>query len=111
MPDRRARLCCGGAGRAAGGHRAGRAAAALPPFPLFLAGMALTLAATDAFLLLAGFELMSLASWALVAADHTKPENRAAARLYLIFAVLAAACLVPAFGLLAGGAGALTFEA
>ena len=42
----------------------------LPPFPLFLAGMALTLAGTDAFLLLLGFELMSLASWALVAADH-----------------------------------------
>jgi formate hydrogenlyase subunit 3/multisubunit Na+/H+ antiporter MnhD subunit len=83
----------------------------LPPFPLFLAGMALTLAATDAFLLLGGFELMSLASWALVAADHEKAENRAAARLYLIFAVLAAACLVPAFGLLAGRAGAITFEA
>ena len=83
----------------------------LPPFPLFLAGMALTLAATDAFLLLLGFELMSLASWALVAAGHDKPENRAAARLYLMFALLAGACLVPAFGLLAGHAGALGFEA
>src|SRR4051812_12537002 len=83
----------------------------LPPFPLFLAGMALTLAATDAFVLLLGFELMSLASWALVAADHEKPENRAAARLYLSFAVLAGGCLVPAFGLLAGGAGALDFAA
>ncbi|RAI57757.1 proton-conducting transporter transmembrane domain-containing protein [Roseicella frigidaeris] len=84
---------------------------ALPPFPLFLAGMALTLAATDAFLLLFGFELMSLASWALVAAEHERPENRAAARLYLGFAVLAGACLVPAFGLLAGSAGALDFAA
>ncbi|MBK1658111.1 proton-conducting transporter transmembrane domain-containing protein, partial [Paracraurococcus ruber] len=83
----------------------------LPPYPLFLAGMALTLAATDAFLLLLGFELMSLASWALVAAEHQRAENRAAARLYLMFAVLAAACLIPAFGLLAGGAGAITFEA
>ncbi|TCZ60957.1 proton-conducting transporter transmembrane domain-containing protein [Roseicella aquatilis] len=92
------------------GHPPGPART-LPPFPLFLAGMALTLAATDAFLLLFGFELMSLASWALVAADHEKAENRAAARLYLGFAVLAAACLIPAFGLLAGHAGALDFAA
>jgi hydrogenase-4 component B len=93
----------------AGGHPL--PARALPPFPLFLAGMALTLAATDAFLLLLGFELMSFASWALVAAEHEKPENRAAARLYLVFAVLAGACLMPAFGLLAGQAGALDFAA
>ncbi|MDO9709208.1 proton-conducting transporter transmembrane domain-containing protein [Paracraurococcus lichenis] len=92
------------------GHRAGPPRT-LPPFPLFLAGMGLTLAATDAFTLLLGFEAMSLASWALVAAEHDKAENRAAARLYLTFAVLAGACLVPAFGLLAGGAGAITFEA
>jgi formate hydrogenlyase subunit 3/multisubunit Na+/H+ antiporter MnhD subunit len=84
-------------------------ARALPPYPLFLAGMALTLAAADAFLLLLGFELMSLASWALVAQDHERAENRAAARLYLIFALLAGACLVPAFGLLAGQAGGLDF--
>lgn len=89
-------------------HPAGPARC-LPPFPLFLAGMALTLAATDAFVLLLGFELMSLASWALVAAEHDKPENRAAARLYLMFALLAGACLVPAFGLLAGHAGAIDF--
>jgi formate hydrogenlyase subunit 3/multisubunit Na+/H+ antiporter MnhD subunit len=90
------------------GHPPGPART-LPPFPLFLAGMALTLAAADAFLLLLGFELMSLASWALVAADHQRPENRAVARLYLVFAVLAGACLIPAFGLLAAGAGGLDF--
>ncbi len=75
----------------------------LPPYPLFLAGMALTLLAGDAFLLLLGFELMSLASWALVATDHRQDENRAAARLYLIMAALSAGCLIPAFGLLAHG--------
>ncbi|MFC7692718.1 hypothetical protein ACFQY5_27215 [Paeniroseomonas aquatica] len=80
----------------------------LPPFPLFLAGMAICLAAADAFTLLLGFELMSLASWALVAADHAEAENRAAARRYLMFAALAGACLVPAFGLLAAGAGGST---
>lgn len=86
-------------------------AAALPPFPLFLAGMALALAAADAFTLLFGFELMSLASWALVAADHARAENRRAARLYLMMAALSAACLIPAFGLLAGHAGGMSFAA
>jgi len=83
----------------------------LPPFPLFLAGMALTLAAADLFLLLLGFELMSLASWALVAAAHRQAENRVAARLYLFFAIFAGACLVPACGLLAGATGSLDFAA
>ena len=84
---------------------------ALVAFPLMLAGMALCLIAADAFTLLLGFEAMSFASWALVAADHAEPENRAAARRYLMFAVLAGACLVPAFGLLAGPAGSLEFSA
>ena len=83
----------------------------LAALPLFLAGMALTLLAADGLTLLLGFEAMSLASWALVASDHAKPENRRAARLYLAFAALGAACLIPALGLLAGPGGALGFEA
>ncbi len=84
---------------------------AVPPYPLFLAGMVLTVAAADAFTLMFGFEVMSLASWALVAADHAQAENRRAARLYLMMAALSAACLVPAFGLLAGHAGGFSFAA
>jgi formate hydrogenlyase subunit 3/multisubunit Na+/H+ antiporter MnhD subunit len=83
----------------------------LVAYPLFLGGMALTLVAADGLTLILGFEAMSLASWALVAADHAKVENRRAARLYLVFATLAAACLIPAVGLLAGAAGDLAFEA
>ena len=60
------------------------------------------LLAADGLTLLLGFEAMSLASWALVASDHAKAENRRAARLYLAFAALGAACLIPALGLLAG---------
>ena len=48
---------------------------------------------------------------ALVAADHRQPENRRAARLYLIMAALSAAGLVPALGLLAGHAGGFSFAA
>ena len=64
------------------------AAASPPPpraegaaFPLFLAGMAMTLIAADAFTLLLGFELMSLASWVLIAARHATGAGRRAARL------------------------------
>lgn len=84
------------------------AAASPPPpraeaagFPLFLAGMALTLIAADAFTLVLGFELMSLASWALIAARHATGAGRRAARIYLGFAAFSGLCLVGAFALLA----------
>lgn len=93
------------------GHEARSSGQVLAAYPLFLAGMALTLLAADGFTLILGFEVMSLASWALVAARHDLPENRRAARLYLVFAVLAGACLIPAIGLLAAGAGDLSFAA
>ncbi|PWS38239.1 hydrogenase 4 subunit B [Falsiroseomonas bella] len=92
-------------------HEDAAPARALLAYPLFLAGMALTLLAADGVTLLLGFEAMSLASWALVASDHAKAENRRAARLYLVFAALAAVCLVPALGLLAGPGGDLAFAA
>ncbi|WP_431304915.1 proton-conducting transporter membrane subunit [Sediminicoccus sp. BL-A-41-H5] len=88
------------------------AAASPPPpraegaaFPLFLAGMALTLIAADGFTLVLGFELMSLASWALVAARHATGAGRRAARLYLAFAAFSGLCLIGAVGLLAAGGG------
>jgi formate hydrogenlyase subunit 3/multisubunit Na+/H+ antiporter MnhD subunit len=70
-------------------------------FPLFLAGMALTLLAGDVFALLLGFEAMSLASWALVAARHPIGEGRRAARLYLGFAAFSGLCLLGGLALLA----------
>lgn len=92
-------------------HEGRAPARSLVALPLFLAGMALTLVAADGLTLLLGFEAMSLASWALVAADHAKEENRRAARIYLVFAAFGAACLVPAIGLLAGAGGDLGFDA
>ena len=93
-------------------HEADAPPRRLVPYPLFLAGMALTLLAADGFTLLLGFEAMSLASWALLAAqaqgDGSEAE-RAAARLYLGFALFGAACLIPAIGLLAGLPGDLSF--
>lgn len=64
--------------------------------PCFIGAMALALLAADGFTLLLGFELMSLASFALVL---THDEN-GAAQLYLGIAILAGACLVAALALL-----------
>ena len=49
-----------------------------PLFPLFAAAMNLVLIADDAYAFLFSWELMSLASWALVVARHTDPECRRA---------------------------------
>jgi formate hydrogenlyase subunit 3/multisubunit Na+/H+ antiporter MnhD subunit len=73
----------------------------LPFFPPFIAAMALTLLAGDGYTLLFGFELMSLASWAMVLARHEETASRDAAQLYLGMALFSAACLIPAFALLA----------
>jgi formate hydrogenlyase subunit 3/multisubunit Na+/H+ antiporter MnhD subunit len=55
----------------------------LPFFPVFLAAMNLVLVAADAFTFLFAWELMSLASWALVMAHHRRAGNAAAGYLYL----------------------------
>ena len=64
-------LCGIAASAFAFGHVKGpEAARRLVPYPLFLAGMALTLLAADGFTLVLGFELMSFASWVLVAHEQ-----------------------------------------
>ncbi|MBL6458539.1 hydrogenase 4 subunit B [Belnapia sp. T6] len=100
-------LLLGLAGASASVFALGGPPRGLVAWPLFLFGMALALLAADSFTLLLGFEAMSVASWALVALDHREESNRAAARLYLVFAALAGLCLVAAFGLL----GAVEFAA
>jgi hypothetical protein len=85
-------LCGLAASAFAFGHVKGpEAPRRLVPYPLFLAGMGLTLLAADGFTLVLGFELMSFASWVLVAHEHEQAENRRAARLYLGFAALGGA--------------------
>ena len=64
-------------------------------------------------LLLVGFlvawELMSLATAALVATDHESRPSRRSAFLYLAMSHLGTGCLVAAFFLLAAGSGSLAF--
>ncbi len=82
-----------------------------PLFPIFAAAMNLVLIADDAYGFLFFWELMSLSSWALVAARHTDPESRRASHLYLVMAALGTASLLFAFGGLAGPAGGYSFDA
>lgn len=81
----------------------------LPFYPAFVAGMNLVLLADDAFTFLLSWELMSLASWALVMAHHKEEGNARAGFIYLIMAGFGTASLLLAFGLLAGAGGDYLF--
>jgi len=83
----------------------------LPFFPAFLGGMNLVLIAADAYSFLFSWELMSLASWALVMADHREAANARAGFVYLVMATFGSLCLLLAFGLLAGADGNYAFIA
>lgn len=76
----------------------------LPFFPLFLAAMNLVVIADDAFAFLLAWELMSLASWALILAHDLETENRQAGYIYLVMASFGTLALMLAFGVLGGGA-------
>ena len=83
----------------------------LPFFPVFLAAMNLVVLADDAFIFLLSWELMSLASWALVMAHHREGDNVRAGYVYLLMATLGTFALMLAFGLLAGAGGHYAFAA
>jgi hydrogenase-4 component B len=105
----------GGAGASLYGLGYGRHEVApqrvLPFFPAFLAGLNLVVLAADAFGFLLAWELMSIASWALVVAHHHEQRNLRAGLLYLLMANLSGLALLLAFGLLAGPAGDYSFAA
>ncbi|NOT12225.1 MAG: hydrogenase 4 subunit B [Methylococcaceae bacterium] len=78
---------------------------------LFVSGMLLVLLADDAFFFMIAWELMSVASYFLVAIQHENPANRRAAFLYLLMAEVGALSIILAFGVLASSAGGFTFDA
>lgn len=80
-----------------------------PFLPLFLFGMNAVLLADDAITFLMAWEFMSLASWLMVVSDHRLEENRAAGQVYLMMALFGTLCLLGAFAVLAGPAGAWDF--
>jgi formate hydrogenlyase subunit 3/multisubunit Na+/H+ antiporter MnhD subunit len=66
-------------------------------FNLLLAGIILVLTAANAVLFLAAWEIMTVASFFLVAFEHRQPEVRQAAWLYLVLAHLALMLLLAFF--------------
>jgi formate hydrogenlyase subunit 3/multisubunit Na+/H+ antiporter MnhD subunit len=81
----------------------------LPFYPVFLAGMNLVVIAGDPYSFLFAWELMSLASWALVMSHHREAGNARAGFVYLLMATFGALSLLLAFGLLAGPDGGYAF--
>ena len=92
------------------GAHAPEPARVIPFFPAFIAAMNLVLLAQDAFSFLVGWEVMSLASWALVVSEDRSAANRSAGIVYIIMASAGALTLLLAFGVLAGTSGGYTFE-
>ena len=82
----------------------------LPFYAAFLAAMNLVVLADDAFTFLLSWEFMSLASWAIVLANHRDPATGRAAFIYLVMASFGTLCLLLAFGVLAGPSGGYAFE-
>ncbi len=78
---------------------------------LFLAGMLLVVLADDAFLFMVAWEVMSLASYFLVAFHHEHGANRRAAFLYLLMAHIGALAILLAYGVLATQGGSFEFTA
>ena len=71
-----------------------------PALPVFLAAMLFTLLAADAVAIVAGFELMSAASFILVLSAHNDSRVRAAGLLYYGMAAISGLCLIVALALL-----------
>ncbi|HWC91219.1 MAG TPA: proton-conducting transporter membrane subunit, partial [Pirellulales bacterium] len=82
----------------------------LPFYPAFLAAMNLVIVAADAYSFLFAWEIMSLASWALVMAHHRAAKTARAGYIYLLMASFGTFALLFAFGLLAGSHGNYAFD-
>jgi formate hydrogenlyase subunit 3/multisubunit Na+/H+ antiporter MnhD subunit len=80
-------------------------------FDLLLASMALLVAARQAVLFLVAWEVMTIASFLLVAFDHEDRSVRSAARTYLVASHLGTAALFALFLVLGAAAGSLRFDA
>jgi formate hydrogenlyase subunit 3/multisubunit Na+/H+ antiporter MnhD subunit len=77
---------------------------------LFVVGMELVLIADDAFFFMIAWEVMSVASYFLVAYQHQHAANRHAGFLYLLMAVIGAISIILAFGVIASFADGLSFD-
>lgn len=79
-------------------------------YGLTTAGLATLFVAGDAFLFLAGWEVMALSAFLLVSTDDHDPDVRAAGRLYLYCTKVATLCLFALFVGMRGQTGTFRFE-
>jgi len=78
---------------------------------LFVAGMQLVVLADDAFAFMMAWEVMSVASYFLVAYEHHQAANRRAAFLYLLMAQIGAVLILLCFGIFGSFSTDFTFDA
>lgn len=78
---------------------------------LFVLGMQLVVLADDAFAFMVAWEVMSVASYFLVAYEHHQAANRRAAFLYLLMAQIGAVLILLCFGVFAAFSDDFTFDA
>jgi formate hydrogenlyase subunit 3/multisubunit Na+/H+ antiporter MnhD subunit len=83
---------------------------AWPAYALLLLSLVLVVTAADAVLFLVAWEMMAIASWALVVLDDGA-ANRRAGWIYFAACHLGAACLLAMFLLLGTAAGSTSFAA
>jgi formate hydrogenlyase subunit 3/multisubunit Na+/H+ antiporter MnhD subunit len=105
-------LCAiSGAGLRHADRGGGAAGAGFAAYNLLLASMAVVTTATHLVLLLAAWELMTLASYALVVSGHDARAVRRAGFQYLVVSQLAAGALLLLFVMLAHATGSWTIGA
>lgn len=80
-------------------------------FLLFAAAMSLLVCSRNAILFMIAWEIMALSAFFLVVTEHSKPETRRAALIYLLCAHIGSLCLLALFALLGQHAGSLDFKA
>jgi len=96
---------------ASGYHGAARSPLDALAFPVFIGGMLLVLGAANLFAFLLAWELMALASAALVFGPRPDGAESSAGYLYLALTHIATAAIAVAFGVLASAAGTTAFAA
>jgi hydrogenase-4 component B len=79
-------------------------------FNILLGSIELVFVAADVVTFLLAWELMTLASAALVVTEHEEPASRRAAYLYLVLSHVGTGCIVAAFLTLASASGSLSFS-
>ena len=80
-------------------------------FNVLLGALEVVFAAADVVTFLFAWEVMSLATAALVTTEHQSRDSRSAALLYLVMSHIGTGCLLAGFLVLAGRAGSLALPA